>query len=202
MRPADTAGSGLIDNWRFTTVHDRTPDEHAIMFQAVFDQVDLDWTDITGVAVSSGVPRVTTSVRGMIDRYLDIEPVVLGTGVKTGMPVLYDNPHEVGADRIANAVACLRPLRPARRSWSTSARRRRSTRSPATASTSVVPSRPVSRSASTRCSAGPPRLRAVELIEPRNVVGKTTVESMQSGTVYGFAAQVDGLVRALRGRDG
>ena len=73
--------------------------------QGLLDFGGWGWADgVTGVAVSSGVPRITSSLRHMVERYLDLEPVVLGPGVKTGMPVLYDNPKEVGADRIANAV--------------------------------------------------------------------------------------------------
>ncbi len=191
---ADAAGSGLIDNWRFTTVHDRTPDEHAIMFQAVFDQVDLDWPDITGVAVSSGVPRVTTSVRGMIDRYLDIEPVVLGAGVKTGMSVLYDNPREVGPDRIANAVGAFDLFAGPTIvvDFGTGTTLDAISAAGEYLGGAIAPGVEISLDALFDRAAG---LRAVEMIPPRTAVGRTTAESLQAGTLYGFAAQVDGLVR-------
>jgi type III pantothenate kinase len=95
----------LVDHWRVATKSERTSDEHALLIQEFLSFAGHDWRrSVSGVAISSGVPTVTYELRRMCDRYLGMEPVVLGTGVKTGMPVLYDNPKEVGADRIANAV--------------------------------------------------------------------------------------------------
>ena len=95
----------LADHWRLATNAARTSDELALLIGEFLSSGGYDWkTDIGGVAISSGVPMVTFELRRMCERYLKIEPVVLGTGVKTGMAVLYDNPKEVGADRIANAV--------------------------------------------------------------------------------------------------
>src|SRR5690606_814325 len=95
----------LLDHWRLATRADRTGDELALFLRHLLATRDLSLVDdVAGVAISSGVPSVTFELRGMCERYLHIEPVVLGTGVRTGMPVLYDNPKEVGADRIANAV--------------------------------------------------------------------------------------------------
>ena len=98
-------GAELVDNWRFATVAERTSDELALMVQQFLGFHGFSFDDsITGVAISSVVPRVTAELRQMTDRYFGFPGMVLEPGVRTGMPILYDNPKEVGADRIANAV--------------------------------------------------------------------------------------------------
>ncbi|MEN3273114.1 MAG: type pantothenate kinase, partial [Actinomycetota bacterium] len=101
-------GVELVDHWRVSTNTERTSDEMALLVQEflAFHGFSFD-TDIAGVAVCSGVPRVTAALRKMSERYFGFPAVVLEAGVKTGMPILYDNPKEVGADRIANAVGAL-----------------------------------------------------------------------------------------------
>jgi type III pantothenate kinase len=183
----------LTDHWRVATKAERTSDEHALLIQEFLSFSGHEWrTAITGVAISSGVPMVTYELRRMCERYLDIEPVVLGTGVKTGMPVLYDNPKEVGADRIANAVgafdlyggptivvdfgtATTFDIISAKGEYLGGA---------------IVPGIEISLDALFGRAAA---LRRVELVEPRSVIGKTTVESVQSGVIYGYSALVDGM---------
>jgi type III pantothenate kinase len=188
-----TSSHELIDHWRIATNAERTSDEHALLFQEFLSFAGHDWQrDIRGVAISSGVPMVTFELRRMCERYLHIDPVVLGAGVKTGMPVLYDNPKEVGADRIANAVgaydlfggptivvdfgtATTFDVISAKGEYLGGA---------------IVPGIEISLDALFGRAAA---LRRVELVEPRSVVGKTTVESIQSGVIYGYSAMVDGM---------
>jgi type III pantothenate kinase len=101
-----TAPRGLTHHWRLSTVTTRTPDEHAVLLTQLLDLEGLDIAaSVTGIAVSSSVPHVTGELRQMAQRWFSQVPcVVLGPGTKSGMPILYDNPKEVGADRIANAV--------------------------------------------------------------------------------------------------
>ena len=101
-----TAPAGLTHHWRLSTVPTRTPDEHAVLLTQLLDLEGLDIaSSVTGIAVSSSVPHVTTELRQMATRWFsDVPCVVLGPGTKSGMPILYDNPKEVGADRIADAV--------------------------------------------------------------------------------------------------
>jgi type III pantothenate kinase len=183
----------LVDHWRVATKSERTSDEHALLIQEFLSFAGHEWRrTISGVAISSGVPTVTYELRRMCDRYLRMEPVVLGTGVKTGMPVLYDNPKEVGADRIANAVgafdlyggptivvdfgtATTFDVISAKGEYLGGA---------------IVPGIEISLDALFGRAAA---LRQVELVEPRSVIGKTTVESVQSGTIYGYSALVDGM---------
>ena len=100
-RPED----GLLDHWRVATQSDRTSDEMAVLLQGFLSFRGYSLDDVDGIAVSSGVPRVTASLRDLATRYLDFEPIVIEPGVRTGISILYENPKEVGADRIANAVA-------------------------------------------------------------------------------------------------
>jgi type III pantothenate kinase len=183
----------LLDHWRLATHTERTSDELALMLRELLATRGLSLTDdIAGMAISSGVPTVTFELRRVCERYLDVEPVVLGAGVRTGMPVLYDNPKEVGADRIANAVgahdlyggptivvdfgtATTFDVISAKGEYLGGA---------------IFPGIEISMDALFGRAAA---LRQVELVEPRSVIGKTTVESVQSGAVYGYSAMVDGM---------
>ena len=195
--PASPAEAGLLDHWRIATNAERTSDEHALMVQEFlgFHGFSFD-DDIDGIAISSVVPRTTAAFREMTERYFGFKPVVVEAGVRTGLPILTENPREVGADRIVNAVAAMDLVG-----------------GPAividfgTATTydalsakgeylggAIAPGVDISLDALyTRAAA----LRRVELVEPRNVIGRTTVESIQSGAVFGFAGQVDGICRRI-----
>ncbi len=97
--------TGLAHHWRLSTVAERTSDEHALLLTQLLDLDGLDIDDaVSGIAVTSSVPLVTANLRQMVARWFDVPSVVLEPGVRSGMPILYDNPKEVGADRIANAV--------------------------------------------------------------------------------------------------
>jgi type III pantothenate kinase len=183
----------LVDHWRLATRADRTGDELALFLRHLLETRDLRLVgDVRGVAISSGVPSVTFELRRMCERYLDLEPVVLGAGVRTGMPVLYDNPKEVGADRIANAVGaydlyggptiCV--------DFGTATTFDVISAKGEYVGGAIVPGIEISLDALFGRAAA---LRRVELVEPRSVIGKTTVESIQSGALYGYSALVDGM---------
>ncbi len=187
-RPED----GLLDHWRIATAADRTSDELAVMLQGFLSFRGVTLDDIDGIAVSSGVPRVTANLRDLADRYLDFDPVVIEPGVRTGIAILYENPKEVGADRIANAVAAFDlfggPTIVV--DFGTATTCDAVSANGEYLGGAIAPGIEISMDALVgRASA----LRAVEMREPRHVLGKSTVESIQSGAVYGFAAQVDGL---------
>jgi type III pantothenate kinase len=191
-RPED----GLLDHWRIATAHDRTSDELAVMLQGFLSFRDVSIDDIEGISVSSGVPRVTANLRDMADRYLDFEAVVIEPGVRTGIAILYENPKEVGADRIANAVAAfdLYGGPTIIVDFGTATTCDAVSANGEYLGGAIAPGIEISMDALVgRASA----LRAVELREPRHVLGKSTVESIQSGAVYGFAAQVDGLCERI-----
>src|SRR5256714_3920484 len=96
----------LVDHWRIVTVAERTSDELALLLRQFIGWHGVAPTEqVTGIAISSVVPTVTAALRQMSDRHFGVTPCVIEPGVRTGMPILYENPKEVGADRIANAVA-------------------------------------------------------------------------------------------------
>ncbi len=153
--------------------------------------------DIDGMAVSSGVPRVKESLRLLADRYLEFDPVMIEPGVRTGIAILAENPKEVGADRIANAVAAYDlfggPTIIA--DFGTATTCDAVSANGEYLGGAIAPGIGISMDALVGRAAA---LRAVELVEPRSVLGKSTVECIQSGAVYGFAAQVDGLCERIQ----
>ncbi|MGA0238529.1 MAG: type III pantothenate kinase [Acidimicrobiales bacterium] len=188
------AGVGLVDHWRLSTVHERTGDEYSVLVRSLLETAGVDFdVDLTGAAICSGVPRVLASLRQMVMRYLTFEPIVIEPGIKTGMQILYDNPKEVGADRIANAVGAydLYGGPTVVVDFGTGNNFDVISENGEFLGGAIAPGIEISLDALFGRAAA---LRAVELVEPRSVIGKSTVESIQSGTVYGFAAMIDGMV--------
>jgi len=187
-------GVDLLDHWRIATNAERTSDEYALVMQEFlgFHGFSFD-EDIGGMAVSSGVPRVTAALREMAERYFGLDPVIVGPGVKSGMPILYDNPREVGADRIANAVAAYDQYGGPTIvvDFGTATTLDAISAKGEYLGGAITPGVEISLDALFARAA---LLRRVELVEPRTVIGRTSVESVQSGALYGFAAMVDGLV--------
>jgi type III pantothenate kinase len=189
---------GLAYHWRLSTSGDRTPDEHAMIVTQLLDLEGLDIkSTVTALAISSSVPGVTSQLRRMAARwFVDMPITVLGPGTKSGMSILYDNPREVGADRIANAVGAydlyggptiVVDLGTATTFDVISA-------AGEYLGGAIAPGVAISLEALYSHAAA---LRSVELVEPRSVIGRSTVESIQSGVLYGFAAQVDGLATRI-----
>ena len=174
----------------------RTPDEHAVLLTQLLDLEGLDiGSSVTGMAISSSVPHVTAELRQMASRWFsDLPCVVLGPGTKSGMPILYDNPKEVGADRIADAVGaydlyggpCIVV------DMGTATTVEAISEKGEYLGGAITPGVSISLEALYQQAAA---LRRVELVEPRSVIGRSTVESIESGTLYGFAGLVDGLAR-------
>jgi type III pantothenate kinase len=184
----------LVDHWRIATVGDRTSDELALMIQQFLGFHGYSFeSQITGVAISSGVPRITAALREMTQRYFNQQALVLEPGIKTGVSILYDNPKEVGADRIANAVGAFDlyggPTIVV--DFGTATTIEAVSEAGEYLGGAIFPGIEISLDALFDRAAA---LRKVELIPPRNVIGKSTVESIQSGAMYGFAGQVDALV--------
>ncbi len=195
-------GHELADHWRIATDAHRTSDELALMIQQFlgFHGFSFD-NSITGVAISSGVPRVTGELRQMTERYFGLPALVVEPGVRTGMPILYNDPKEVGADRIANAVGafdlyggpsiCV--------DFGTATTIEAISDRGEYLGGAICPGVEISLDALFEKAAG---LKRVELGPPKHVIGKSTVESIQSGAMHGFSAQVDGLVERFVGEIG
>ena len=202
-------GHELVDHWRIATDADRTSDELALMvqqflgfhgFSFALPGIDgLRVTDrgdaqlITGVAICSGVPRVTAELRQMTERYFGFPALVLEPGVRTGMPILYDNPKEVGADRIANAVGAydLYGGPTIVVDFGTATTIEAISAKGEYLGGAIFPGVEIAMDALFGRAAG---LRRVELQPPEARDREVDLESIQSGAIYGFSAQVDGLV--------
>ena len=187
------AADGLVDHWRLSTDPQRTADELGVVIRSLLSTVGIDFeTDIAGVSICSGVPRLLAGLREMVRRHLGFLPVVVGPGTKSGMSIHYDNPKEVGADRIANAVAAydLYGGPTVVVDFGTGNNFDVISADGAFMGGAIAPGIEISLDALFGRAAA---LGAVELVEPRSVIGKTTVESIQSGALYGFTAMIDGM---------
>jgi type III pantothenate kinase len=194
-------GERLARHWRVATEAERTGDELGVLVGRLLELHDAGFEDVGGVCLSSTVPPLARAYQELVRDYLDARLLVLGPGTRTGIPIVYDDPREVGPDRIANAVA---------------ARERygapcivvdfgTSTNFDIVSSAGeylggvLAPGIEVSMDALFARAA---RLVKVDFSAPPSVIGKTTVGGLQSGLVYGFAGQVDGIVKRIRGELG
>ena len=192
------AGAELKWSWRMSTQSERTADELAVIFGGFLEQHELSFSrQITGVAIASVVPTSTRALREMTERYFSFPAVVVEPGTRTGLSILTDNPREVGADRIVNALAAYHRYG-----------------GPCividfgTATTfdavsdkgeflggAIAPGVQVSNEALSSATA---RLPQVELHPPKSVVGKNTVEAIQAGLIFGAAAEADGIIERMK----
>lgn len=190
-----TAGEGLIGHWRLSTVLERTEDELGVLVESLLRASGFDWKrDIDGLAVSSGVAGITTAIRRLCAAVFDFDPIVIGPGVKSGIAIQYDNPREVGADRIANSVAAfdLYGGPSIVVDFGTGTTFDAVTADGAYSGGAIAPGVEISMDALFgRASA----LSSVELLAPTNAIGKSTQEALRSGVLFGYAGLVDGLCR-------
>jgi type III pantothenate kinase len=186
----------LSAHWTVASDVRRTSDEWYLVLQGLVTRTTL--AEVTAVSVCCTVPSILVEIRAMIERYYAGAPVsIVGPGVKTGVPINTDNPREVGADRIVNALAVAElyggPAIVVDMNG-TATIFDVVDEDGAYLGGAIAPGVEISLEALARRGA---QLRSVELAKPRGVVGKNTVEAVQSGVVYGFAGQVDGIVRRI-----
>jgi type III pantothenate kinase len=186
----------LTEHWRIATERHRSGDELGVLYRSFLDLERVD-----GISLSSTVPQLVRSYQDFAARYTSAQLLEVGPGVKTGIPIRYDDPREVGPDRIANAVAAAErygaPCIVVDFGTSTnfdvvSAEREY-------VGGVLAPGIEISMDALFARAA---RLRKIDFVQPETVIGKTTVAALQSGVVYGFAGQVDGIVDHIRGELG
>jgi type III pantothenate kinase len=190
-------GDELRFDWRAETRVERTVDEYAAFFRGLFDLSGLRFAEITAGIISSVVPPATAPVERFFSRYLSLAPLVVGPGIKTGMPILYENPREVGADRIVNAVAAHArfPQGAVVVDFGTATTFDVVTDRGEYAGGVIAPGLMVAADALFRSTAKLPR---VEITRPRTAIGRNTVASMQAGLVFGYTGLVDALVDRIR----
>lgn len=188
----------LTHHWRMETDRHKTEDEYAMQVSAFFSFAGISFEDIEGVIISSVVPPIMYALEEMCRKYFHMKPIVVGPGVKTGLNIKYENPREVGSDRIVNAVAAINEY----------GGRSLIVVDFGTAITycfinekgdymggAIAPGITISTEAlNTRAS----KLPHIEIAKPSNVIGKNTVSAMQAGIFYGFIGQVEGIVSRMK----
>jgi type III pantothenate kinase len=189
-------GKKLLDHWRIETTASRTYDEYGILVHQCLAHAKLDPAHVKAVAVSSVVPPLQFNLQKMSERYFHTAPMFVGPGVKTGMPILYDNPREVGADRIVNAVAAYEKHSAGLIvvDFGTATTFDAVTPKGEYLGGAICPGITISMEALFKNASKLPR---VEFARPPHVVGKNTVHSMQSGLVFGYVGLVDGICERM-----
>lgn len=187
----------IISHWRIGTDRTKTSDEYGVLFRNLIEIRGISLKSIKGAAVSCVVPPLLEVIVSTLRSYFDVNPVVVEPGIKTGMPILYHNPREVGADRIVNGVAAFDEYK-----------RSVIVVDFGTATTfdcisergeylggAIAPGLFISAEALFGATS---KLPKVEITIPKTVIGKTTVQSIQSGLTYGYAGLVDGIVERIK----
>ncbi len=191
-------GSKLIRHWRLSTERCRTADEFGIVMHNLFSLAGLDVAGLDSAAVASVVPALTPAMVTMCEQYLKVRPFVIGPGIKTGVVIKYDNPREVGADRIVDAVAAYElyggPVIVVDFSG-TATTLDAISGSGEYLGGAIAPGIAVSSEALFERAAKLPR---IELSRPKAAIGRNNIASLQSGIVFGFAGLVDSLVRRVQ----
>ncbi|HSK24744.1 MAG TPA: type III pantothenate kinase [Egicoccus sp.] len=190
-------GDDLVEHWRLSTDVERTPDELALSLAGFLGFAGLDLRrEIDGLVAGSVVPPVTEVVREMAQRYLDFAPVIVEPGVRTGISIRHDHPQDIGADRIVNAVAAHDRFDGAAIvvDFGTATSFDAVSADGAFVGGAIAPGVHISAEALVQRAA---RLPKVETVAPPSPIGRSTVTALQSGIVYGFAGQVDGIVRRI-----
>jgi type III pantothenate kinase len=197
------AGATLVESWRLQTLRERTSDELGLLVDGLFAHSHIDRDQIRGVILGSVVPPLTGTIRQMVERYFGVKALVIEPDLNAGMPILYKNPAEVGADRIVNAVAAYEKF------GGTSHGRARpmivvdfgtATTLDAVSAKgeylggAICPGVQISADALFQRAA---RLPRIDVRKPPSVVGQTTVGAMESGLFYGYVGMVEGLVRRM-----
>ena len=189
--------TAVSEHWRFATVRDSTGDELGAALANLLGLRGLTLADAERSIVASTVPQLAEEWMLMARRYLGHEILVVGPSIRTGMPIRYDNPHEVGADRLANAVAAYDKVHDTCVivDFGTAITYDVVSEAGEYLGGIITPGAEISIDALYDRAA---KLPKVELAKPRSLIGKSTVDAIRSGIVYGFAGQVEGIVRRLR----
>ena len=186
----------LLANWRVTTLRAQTVDEYGVLFRNLFSMQGLEPKEIHGIIVSSVVPPLDSTLRRVCERYFHQKPLFVEPGIKTGMPVLYENPAEVGADRIVNGVAAFEkyggPCVVV--DFGTATTFDCVTAKGEYQGGVICPGIGISADALFSRTA---RLQRVDIRKPARIIGTTTVGSLQSGLYYGYLGLVDGVLERL-----
>jgi type III pantothenate kinase len=184
-------------HWRFETNRNKTEDEYAMLIKTLLLHEGISFTDIKGIIISSVVPPIMFSLEKMCLKYFKKTPLIVGPGIKTGLNIKYENPREVGADRIVNAVAGISlyggPLIIV--DFGTATTYCYINEHKQYIGGAIAPGINISTEALYSRAAKLPR---IEISRPESIVGKNTISAMQAGIVYGYVGQVEGIVTRIK----
>lgn len=190
-------GEALKYHWRIETNRNKTEDEYGMLIKSLFDHVELKFADIDGIIISSVVPPIMNALERMCHKYFHIKPLIVGPGMKTGLNIKYENPREVGADRIVNAVAAIHdygsPLIIV--DFGTATTYCYVNEDKQYMGGAIAPGIGISTEALYSRAAKLPR---IEIVRPDDIIGKNTVAAMQAGILFGYVGQVEGIVKRMK----
>ncbi len=190
-------GEELGSHWRLSTDHDRMPDEFAMQLINLLTYAGIQMDQITGIAIASGVPTLTSRWTRLCHRYFNLDPLIVSGRMKTGLTILYDNPDAVGADRVVDAVAAYNrfggPLCIV--DFGTATTFEAITAAGEYLGGAIAPGIGVAAEALAQRAA---RLPEVDIARPPSVIGRNTVHSMQSGLLFGYVSLVEGMVKRFK----
>ncbi|MEY2414007.1 MAG: type pantothenate kinase [Acidobacteriaceae bacterium] len=186
----------LLANWRVSTIATQTVDEYGVLFRNLFAMDKIEVQGIHGIVISSVVPPLDSTLRQVCERYFNTRPLFIEPGIKTGMPVLYDNPAEVGADRIVNSVAAFEKYGGpcVIVDFGTATTFDCVTSKGEYQGGIICPGLGISADALFERTA---RLPRIDIRKPAHIIGTNTVGSLQSGLYYGYLGLVDGILKLL-----
>jgi type III pantothenate kinase len=187
----------LVDHWRIATEKGKTSDEWGMMFRDLFQFDQINIRDFEGLIISSVVPPVLDMLQGMAEKYFHVKPLIVGPDIDTGMVIAYENPAEVGADRIVNAVAAYHRYKKSLIvvDFGTATTFDYVSARGEYMGGAIAPGIGISAEALFQRTSKLPR---VEIVKPKQVIGKDTVHSMQSGIFFGYVGLVDEIVRRMK----
>ncbi len=187
----------LVNNWRIKTDTLRTCDEYGVILRSLFDYDKMNAKKIKAIVISSVVPTVMMEMDLMSRKCFACKPLIVGPGIRTGLAIKYENPREVGADRVVNAVGAFRkyggPLIIV--DFGTATTFCVVDEKANYLGGAIAPGISISTEALVSRAAKLPR---VELVTPKSIIGKNTVESMKAGIIFGFVGQVEGIINRIK----
>jgi type III pantothenate kinase len=190
-------GDQIINHWRINSDKSKTSDEYGVLFKKLIDIKEINTFQIKGAAISCVVPTLLETIHEALNTYFEVDPIIVGPGVKTGMPILYHNPKEVGADRIVNGVGAYEKFHKSVIvvDFGTAITFDCISEKGEYLGGLITPGLHISAEALYEKASKLPR---VEIVKPDHVIGKTTVESIQSGLIHGYAGLVDGIAKKIK----
>jgi type III pantothenate kinase len=190
-------GKKLITHWRLATQAERTSDEYGVVISQLIDYAGYRCNQISAIVVSCVVPPMLTTTQELAEKFFKLEPLIVGPGIKTGMPILYESPKDVGADRIVNGIAAYEKYHDSCIivDFGTATTIDLISKKGEYVGGAIAPGLSISLEALIQRASKLPR---IEVVKPKEVVGRNTINSIQAGIFYGYVGLVDGIVRRIQ----